>query len=145
MKKLLVVLLTLALCVSMLASCDFLKNFADIRGEGNNQETPKEFNVDAAAEYIYNLYKNKSVTATDFEVTAVANIAGVPHTVEWSVDTNNDTLNNNVAFGHVDVFFKGSQNVLGNSKIKGLGSGLVTTLNGSGQNVREFFGRFFVY
>ena len=88
MKKLLVVLLTLALCVSMLASCDFLKNFADIRGEGNNQETPKEFNVDAAAEYIYNLYKNKSVTATDFEVTAVANIAGVPHTVEWSVDTN---------------------------------------------------------
>ena len=87
MKKLLVVLLTLILCVASLSSCDFLKNFAEIRGEGNNQGTNEEFNVDAAAEYIYNLYKNKSVTATDFEVTAVASIAGVRHTVEWSVDT----------------------------------------------------------
>ena len=81
MKKLLVVLLTLALCVTTLASCDFLGN---LFGE---KEPEVVYDVDAAANYVYNLYKNKSVTAADFEVTAVAAIAGVKHTVEWSVNT----------------------------------------------------------
>ena len=92
MKKLLVVLLSLILCVTMLSSCNFLKNFAEIRGEQNKEETPAEYNVDAAAEYIYNLYKNKSTTATDFEVTAKVSIAGVMHDVEWSVDTDKVTV-----------------------------------------------------
>ena len=82
MKKLLVVLLTLALCVTTLASCDFINNLF-----GFEAEPEVAYNVDAAADYVYNLYKNKSVTAADFEVTAVATIAGVQHTVEWSVDT----------------------------------------------------------
>ena len=81
MKKLLVVLLTLALCVTTLASCDFINN---LFGE---KEPEVVYDVDAAANYVYNLYKNKSVTAADFEVTAVAAIAGVKHTVEWSVNT----------------------------------------------------------
>ena len=81
MKKLLVVLLTLALCVTTLASCDF---FGNLFGE---KEPEVVYDVDAAANYVYNLYKNKSVTAADFEVTAVAAIAGVKHTVEWSVNT----------------------------------------------------------
>lgn len=81
MKKLLVVLLTLALCVTTLASCDFITN---LFGE---KEPEVVYDVDAAANYVYNLYKNKSVTASDFEVTAVAAIAGVKHTVEWSVNT----------------------------------------------------------
>ena len=68
MKKLLVVLLTLALCVTTLASCDFINN---LFGE---KEPEVVYDVDAAANYVYNLYKNKSVTAADFEVTAVAAI-----------------------------------------------------------------------
>ncbi len=83
MKKLLVVLLTLALCVTALASCDWLKQ---------NKEPEVAYNAAAAADYVYNLYKNKSTTAADFEVTAVANIAGVKHTVEWSVDTDKVTI-----------------------------------------------------
>ena len=87
MKKLLVVLLTLALCIS-LASCEFINNI--INGQQQQQEV--EYNAAAAADYVYNLYKNKSVTAADFEVTAVANIAGVKHTVEWSVNTEKVTI-----------------------------------------------------
>ena len=86
MKKLLVVLLTLALCIS-LASCEFINNI--INGQ---QQEEVEYNAAAAADYVYNLYKNKSVTAADFEVTAVANIAGVKHTVEWSVNTDKVTI-----------------------------------------------------
>ena len=93
MKKLLVVLLALILCVTTLASCDFLKNFADIRnGETGEEDKKPVFNVDAAADYVYNLYKNKNTTASDFEVTAKVNILGVVHTVEWSVDTDKVTI-----------------------------------------------------
>ena len=81
MKKLLVVLLTLALCVTTLASCDFIGSIKDLIG---GQEEVA-YNVDAAADYVYNLYKNKSVTGADFEVTAVATIAGVKHTVDENV------------------------------------------------------------
>ena len=64
MKKFLVVLLTLALCVTTLASCDFVNQFLD-----NFQQLRDDaFDVQAAAEYIYNLYKDKSITAADFEV-----------------------------------------------------------------------------
>ncbi|MBE6565961.1 MAG: hypothetical protein E7659_02520 [Ruminococcaceae bacterium] len=105
MKKILVVLLTLILCVSTLASCDFLKNFAEIR-DGETTTTTEEgttvppvdnppveeYNVQAAADYVYNLYKNKTVTATDFEVTSKVSILGTIHTVEWSVDTDKVTI-----------------------------------------------------
>ena len=86
MKKLLVVLLTLALCVTSLASCDFLGN---LFGE---KEPEVVYDVNAAADYVYNLYKNKSTTAADFEVTAIATVAGVKHTVEWSVNTDKVTI-----------------------------------------------------
>ena len=92
MKKLLVSLLAVALCVSMLASCEILNK---IPGLGNliggstptettpagttpAETTPAETtpdepvdvsNVDAAADYVYNLYKNKTITAADFDVT----------------------------------------------------------------------------
>lgn len=86
MKKLLVVLLALTLCFA-LASCEFISNII-----GGQQQQEVEYNAAAAADYVYNLYKNKSVTAADFEVTAVANIAGVKHTVEWSVNTDKVTI-----------------------------------------------------
>ena len=87
MKKLLVVLLALTLCFA-LASCEFISNIIN----GQQQQEEVEYNAAAAADYVYNLYKNKSVTAADFEVTAVANIAGVKHTVEWSVNTDKVTI-----------------------------------------------------
>ena len=86
MKKLLVVLLALTLCFA-LASCEFISNII-----GGQQQQEVEYNAAAAADYVYNLYKNKSVTAADFEVTAVANVAGVKHTVEWSVNTDKVTI-----------------------------------------------------
>ena len=101
MKKLLVVLLTLALCVTTLASCDFIGSIKDLIG---GQEEVA-YNVDAAADYVYNLYKNKSVTGADFEVTAVATIAGVKHTVEWSVNTDKvkiEKKNDNAYIVNVD-------------------------------------------
>ena len=100
MKKLLVVLLALTLCFA-LASCEFISNI--INGQQQQQEVV--YNATAAADYVYNLYKNKSVTAADFEVTAVANIAGVKHTVEWSVNTDKVTItkkNDNTYIVNVD-------------------------------------------
>ena len=99
MKKLLVVLLALTLCFA-LASCEFISNI--INGQ---QQQEVVYNATAAADYVYNLYKNKSVTAADFEVTAVANIAGVKHTVEWSVNTDKVTItkkNDNTYIVNVD-------------------------------------------
>ena len=96
MKKLLVVLLTLALCVTTLASCDFLKelkdNFNDIRG--NDEVT---YNVNAAADYIFNLYQGKNITAADFELTAKvalfddATAKTVSYDVTWAL-TGTDKL-----------------------------------------------------
>ena len=84
MKKLLVVLLTLVLCVATLTSCDlanqFLENFQLLRGDS--------INVNEAADYIYNMYKDMEVTATDYELTAKTNIGGVSYDVTWSVNTN---------------------------------------------------------
>ena len=92
MKKILVVLLTLALCVTMLASCNFLTQPAETTTQPEETTPVVEYNVDAAADYVYNLYKNKVTTATDFEVTAKVNIVGAVHTVEWSVDTDKVTI-----------------------------------------------------
>ena len=105
MKKLLVVLLTLALCVTTLASCDFINASRDFITGLFGGEEEVAYNVDAAADYVYNLYKNKSVTGADFEVTAVATIAGVKHTVEWSVNTDKvkiEKKNDNAYIVNVD-------------------------------------------
>ena len=62
------------------------------------------------------------------------------------VDSNNDTLNNNVvAFFCSHILFKAGQNILRNSEVEGLGSSLIAALNGSGQNVLELFGGLFIY
>lgn len=87
MKKLLVALLTLVLCVSAFTACV-------LQDPNAPQETTPNvsYNPEAAAAYVFNLYKDKSVTAADFDVTAVANVAGVSYTVEWSVDTDKVTI-----------------------------------------------------
>ena len=100
-------------------------------------------NLDAEISNRVSVHLVGVVTALAIEVFKEEVVTGVACCL--GVDSNNDTLNNNVTFGLVDVLFKGSQNVLRNGEVEGLGSGLVTTLNGSGQNVCEFFGRFFIY
>ena len=117
MKKLLAVLLALVMCVSILASCNLPgKNDETTPAETTPAETtpaettteapaetttgsetpdgPTEptFDVEAAADYIYNLYKDKSITAADFDVTSKVAIEGIIHTVEWSVDTDKVTI-----------------------------------------------------
>ena len=94
MKKILVLLLALVLCVCTLASCDVLNTIKGyIPGLGEETTTPEEtpaaptYDIDAAVTYVYNLYKNKSVTGADFEVTAVVAIKNAKYSVTWTVDT----------------------------------------------------------
>ena len=72
MKKLLVVLLTLVLCLGVFVAC--------------GDKTPEvTYDVDAAASYLFNLYKDKAeTTAADFEVTAKVQVSGVSYDVEWT-------------------------------------------------------------
>ena len=89
MKRILVLLLALVLCVCTLASCDFLNQIIGGGNTNNDDQTPATptYDVDAAVTYVYNLYKNKSVTGADFEVTAVVAIKNAKYTVTWTVDT----------------------------------------------------------
>ncbi len=72
MKKLLVVLLTLVLCLGVFVAC--------------GDKTPEvTYDVDAAASYLFNLYKDKAATtAADFDVTAKVQVSGVSYDVEWT-------------------------------------------------------------
>ena len=72
MKKLLVVLLTLVLCLTIFVAC--------------GDKTPEvTYNVDSAATYVFNLYKDKGpVTGADFDVTAKVQVGGVSYDVEWT-------------------------------------------------------------
>ena len=77
MKKFLVILMVLALCVVAFAACE-PKQPVDPQPE-------VEYNVDAAASYVFNLYKDKgTITASDFDVTAKVQVDGVPYAVEWT-------------------------------------------------------------
>ena len=78
MKKLLVSLMALVLCLTCFAAC--------------TPEQPQEpgtevtYDAAAAAAYVFNLYKDKGpVTAADFDVTAKVQVAGVSYDVEWTV------------------------------------------------------------
>lgn len=72
MKKLLVVLLALVLCLVAFVAC--------------GDKTPEvTYDVNAAASYLFNLYKDKAeTTAADFEVTAKVQVGGVSYDVEWT-------------------------------------------------------------
>ena len=90
MKKILVLLLALVLCVCTLASCDVLntiKGYIPGLGEETTpvEETPAAptYDIDAAVTYVYNLYKNKSITGADFDVTAVVAIKNAKYTVTY--------------------------------------------------------------
>ena len=76
MKKLLVILLALVLCLGIFVACD--KNKTD------EPETPVVYDVNAAASYVHNLYKNETTMKGDLEVTSKVVIQGATYTVEWA-------------------------------------------------------------
>ena len=55
-------------------------------------DNPPAFDVDAAADYIHTLYKDKNVTPIDFEVTSKVSILGTVYNVTWAVDTPRVTI-----------------------------------------------------
>lgn len=87
MKKLLTLLLVLALACGVLVAC----------GNTNNPEestaAPEVYDVAGAAEYVRALYKDElKTTAVDFNVVAQVMVAGVTYTVDWTVDTDKVTV-----------------------------------------------------
>ena len=79
MKKIISVLLLLTLVMGLFAGCDL---------SGNQPTTaPKGNGLDAAAEYLYAMYKNGSeLTSSDYTVVGVVRIEEVSYTVTWTTD-----------------------------------------------------------
>ena len=78
MKKLLVSLMALVLCLTCFAACT--------PEQPQDPGTEVTYDAAAAAAYVFNLYKDKGpVTAADFDVTAKVQVAGVSYDVEWTV------------------------------------------------------------
>lgn len=81
MKKLLVLLLALIMCLTALTSCDV----NDILGYIVKPVETETYDVDSALAYLKNMYKgDNSVTATDYEVVGQIYISGVKYTVTWT-------------------------------------------------------------
>ena len=68
MKKFLVILMILALCLTAVTACG------------------KDESLDKAAEYVRSLYVGSDVTPADFDVVGKLKLDGADYTVEWSVD-----------------------------------------------------------
>ena len=101
MKKFLSLALVFVLVLVTLTSCDFLNKLLN-KGE-ETTTTPEEttppaptYDVDAAATYLDNLYKegfkNSPKTTVDFDVVSQIIIDGLTYTVEWTVDTDKVTV-----------------------------------------------------
>ncbi len=76
MKKLLVILLALVLCLGIFVACD--------KDKTDEPDAPVVYNVNAAATYVHNMYKDKTTMTGDLEVTSKVVIEDVTYTVEWA-------------------------------------------------------------
>ena len=80
MKKIIVLLLALVMCLSVLTAC----------GGGNGDETGDGdvvYNLENAAKYVKNTHNKMGVdTPSDYEVDSVCSVAGVTYTVTWSIE-----------------------------------------------------------
>ncbi len=76
MKKFLVILMVLALCVLTFVACE--------PKQPVDPQPDVEYNVDAAVNYVFNLYKDSTTKQEDFEVTATVQVGGVAYDVEWT-------------------------------------------------------------
>lgn len=82
MKKFLLLALALVLCLALFIAC----------GETQTPETPDDqpgtevtYDVNAAATYLFNLYKDKATTTSaDFEVTSKLQVNAISYDVEWT-------------------------------------------------------------
>ena len=85
MKKLLLLLLALVLCLTALVACGDKPSDQPSDQPGDKpEEQPVVYNLDAASTYLFNLYKDKGpITASDFDVTAKLQVAGISYDVEW--------------------------------------------------------------
>jgi len=72
MKKILVVLMALVLCVVAFAACD------------NGKQPEVTYDAASAATFVFNLYKDATTKTEDFEVTATVQVNGVAYDVEWT-------------------------------------------------------------
>ena len=72
MKKILVVLMALVLCIAAFVACD------------NGKQPEVTYDAAAAASYVFNLYKDNTTKNEDFEVTATVQVGGVAYDVEWT-------------------------------------------------------------
>ena len=72
MKKILVVLMALVLCLAALVACD------------NGKQPEVTYDAASAASYVFNLYKDNTTKNEDFEVTATVQVGGVAYDVEWT-------------------------------------------------------------
>ena len=72
MKKILVVLMALVLCVVAFAACD------------NGKQPEGTYDAASAATFVFNLYKDATTKTEDFEVTATVQVNGVAYDVEWT-------------------------------------------------------------
>ena len=70
MKKIIALILVSVLCLGMLASCNLLNDSG----------------LDAAANYLDELYEGKKVGGNDYDVVATVKIEGTSYSVTWTVD-----------------------------------------------------------
>ena len=91
MKKLLILILALVMCLSVLTSCDQIKGIID--GIIGGEQPEIEYHIDRARSYLNNMYKNENATtAKDYEVVGNVKVAGVDYAVTWSTDTDKVTI-----------------------------------------------------
>ena len=119
MKKLVSILLLLALCLSSFAACVKQEEPAATTEESTEPVTPPTTaSVEDAAAYLFNLYKNESATKptntpADYEIVGKVLVAGVAFDVEWKVDVADITVKeaDKEGFFLVDVPEKSSKEI----------------------------------
>ncbi len=87
MKKLLSLVLVLALCITMLAACTTTGNPTATTNGGSTVDTAAALR--SATSFLKDKYKNLLTvpqTAADFELTSSVMVAGTTYTVTWTVD-----------------------------------------------------------
>ena len=92
MKKLLVLILALVMCLTALTSCDQIKGFIDgiINPEKPGVETPVETQADGAITLLKSSYKDWYKTAADYTLDAFTHQGDVK--IEWSVNVGEEYI-----------------------------------------------------
>ena len=76
MKKFLVILMVLALCVLTFVACE--------PQQPVDPQPEVTYDANAAVTYVFNLYKDSTTKQEDFEVTATVQVGGVAYDIEWT-------------------------------------------------------------